>query len=96
MSKGYVVLLFSLAAGGCAASTKSNTARTGGTDEDLSSLIDEKSENEDKAIIAEDQCYGEGHLPRQCEYDSDCCKGFYCGRDPQVSDVMKVCMKNQP
>ena len=80
----------------CGASTKSQSARTEGADTSLSSLLDENAETEDKAIIARSQCVAEGGKPRECESDNECCKGFYCGRDPQVSDVIKVCMSDGP
>jgi hypothetical protein len=81
-----------LAASGCGASTKSHPARTEGTDSNLSSLIDDNAEKEDQAIIAHSQCMGDGNKPKECESDNECCAGFYCGRDPQISDVLKVCM----
>ncbi len=85
-------LICALAASGCGASTKSQSARTEGTDTSLSSLIDDNAEKEDQAIIARNQCVGDRNKPRECESDNECCEGFYCGRDPQISDVIKVCM----
>lgn len=64
--------------------------------EDLSSLIDDKAENEDKAILERRKCLGDSDKPKECESDDDCCEGFYCGRDPQVSDVLKVCIATTP
>lgn len=83
-----------LAVSACSASTKSQSARTEGTDTSLSSLIDENAEKEDKAIIARSQCVGNSNKPRECESNNECCNGFYCGRDPQISDVIKVCMSD--
>ena len=88
----YVVVVFLCTAAGCAASTKSSAARTGADDDSSSSLIDENAENEDNAVIARSRCLGDENKPKQCESDNDCCPGYYCGRDPQVSDVIKICM----
>jgi hypothetical protein len=81
-----------LAGSGCGASTKSQSTRTEGIDTSLSSLIDDNTEKEDKAIIERSKCVGDSNEPKECESDNECCAGFYCGRDPQISDVMKVCM----
>jgi hypothetical protein len=79
-----LVLAMAAATTACGASTRST--QTASTDSSLSSLIDENAENEDKAVIA--------NKPRECESDNECCDGFYCGRDPQISEVIKVCMSS--
>lgn len=96
MSIRHLGVFFMLAVSACGASTRSQSARTEGTDTSLSSLIDENAEKEDKAIIARSQCVGDSNKPRECESDNECCNGFYCGRDPQISEVIKVCMNNGP
>ncbi len=80
---------------GCGAAAKSQAAQSGGVDTTLSSLIDDNAEKEDKAIIAHSQCMGDNNKPKECESDNECCGGFYCGRDPQISDVIKVCMSGR-
>ena len=92
MTVHQLILFFALAVTGCGAAAKSQSAQTGGADTNLSSLIDDKAEKEDRAIIANSQCTGGGNKPQECESDNECCAGFYCGRDPQISDVIKVCM----
>lgn len=92
MTIRHLGLVCVLAVSGCGASAKSQSARTEGTDTSLPSLIDDNAEKEDKAIIARSQCVGDSNKPRECESDNECCGGFYCGRDPQISDVIKVCM----
>lgn len=92
MTMRQVGIFFMLVVSGCGAATQPKSARTEGADTNLSSLIDDKAEQEDKAIIAHSQCMGDDNKPRECESDNECCGGFYCGRDPQISDVIKVCM----
>jgi len=81
----------------CSGSTKSQSAKTGGEKESASStksLIDEDEEKEDKEILAGRQCLGENHKPKECLSDEDCCQGFYCGKDPEGSPRLKVCIDN--
>jgi len=78
---------------GCGGSNKSKSAKTGGEDEvSLKSLIDEDEEQEDKDVIARRQCLGEDRKPKECMSDDDCCQGFYCGKDPEISSRVKVCI----
>jgi len=84
-----ISVLFTLVLAGCAASTTSQPAQSAGEDEELSALM---RENAEKDAQDSDQCLDESNEPRQCERDADCCQGFTCGWDPQVSRVMKVCV----
>jgi hypothetical protein len=87
----YCALLFT----GCGAVGKSQLAQSGGTETPSSSLIDDNAEKEDEALIARSQCMGDNNKPKECESDNECCGGFYCGRDPQISDVIRVCMSSR-
>ncbi len=92
-SIGAIILL---AVQACSSSTHSKPANSPDANKDPSSLIDDKAENEDKAILERRECLGDSNKPKECESNEDCCEGFYCGRDPQVSDVMKVCIASTP
>lgn len=85
-----------LTAEACSVSNRSKPANSADTNKDLSSLLDDAAENEDKAILERRQCLGDSGKPKECESNEDCCEGFYCGRDPQVSDVLKVCIATTP
>jgi hypothetical protein len=92
MSVHSISLLFLLAAAGCAASTKSQPARAGGEHQNVSSLSKDHQASDKQDVTGPSQCLDEDNEPLQCERDADCCPNFYCGWDPQVSDVMKVCV----
>lgn len=80
----------------CSGSSKSKPAKTGGEEESgaTKSLIDEDEEKEDKDVLARRQCLGENKKPKECMSDEDCCSGFYCGKDPEGSPRLKVCIDN--
>ncbi len=92
----WVAVAAIIVAAGCGGSNKSRSAKSGGDAEgtSLSSLIDEKGEQEDKDVIARRQCLGENKKAKECMSDEDCCQGFYCGKDPEVSPRIKVCIDN--
>ncbi len=84
---------------GCGGSSKSRQAKSGGDEEgsgSLKSLIDEDSDREDKDVLARRQCLGDDHKPKECLSDEDCCQGFYCGKDPEGSTRIKVCIESGP
>jgi len=80
----------------CGGSGKSQPAKTGGEEETVrtKSLIDEDEEKEDKDVLARRQCLGENNKAKECLSDEDCCQGFYCGKDPEGSPRLKVCIDN--
>jgi len=84
-----IPLMFLLVAAGCAASARSQSAQAGGERQSPSSLTEGSDEQD---VTGPSQCLDDDNRPLQCERDTDCCPDFYCGRDPQVSDVMKVCI----
>jgi hypothetical protein len=88
----WVAVALMAVATGCGASSKSRSAKSGSDDANVGSLIDEKNESEDQEILARRQCLGDGHKPKECMSDDDCCQGFYCGLDPDVSTRIKVCV----
>ncbi len=89
----WVAVALVLIAAGCGGSNKSRSAKTGGEEGgSLSSLIDEDSDKEDKDVIARRQCLGDGRKPKECLGDDDCCQGFYCGKDPEGNQRIKVCI----
>jgi hypothetical protein len=90
----WVAVALILLTAGCGGSNKSRSAKTGGDEEggNLSSLIDEEADKEDKDVIARRQCLGDNRKPKECLGDDDCCQGFYCGKDPEVSPRVKVCI----
>ena len=90
----WVAVASILVAVGCAGSHKSDHAKSGGDEEggNLKSLIDEDNDREDKDVIARRQCLGDNHKPKECLSDDDCCQGFYCGKDPEGSSRIKVCI----
>jgi hypothetical protein len=82
-----------LATAACGGSSKSRSAKTGGDEGgSLKSLIDDDAEQEDKDVIARRQCLGDDRKPKECLSDNDCCPGFYCGKDPEGSPRLKVCI----
>lgn len=92
----WVAVALIVVTSGCAGSSKSSHAKSGGNGEEsgnLKSLIDEDSDKEDKDVIARSQCLGENHKAKECLSDSDCCQGFYCGKDPEGSSRIKVCIE---
>ena len=38
------------------------------------------------------ECLGADDEVVDCVTDADCCEGFECGRDPDVSSVRRVCV----
>jgi hypothetical protein len=92
MSLHPIPLLFLFVAAGCAASAESQSAQTGGEHQRLSSPMEENAASNEQDVTGPSQCLDDDNEPLQCERDSDCCPDFYCGWDPQVSDVMKVCV----
>jgi hypothetical protein len=87
-----ISLLCTLLLSGCAASTPPQAARSPEGDQELSSLMQENAESDNEDVTGQVQCLDESNDPRQCERDADCCPGFACGWDPQVSRVFKVCV----
>jgi hypothetical protein len=87
-----ISLLFTLVLAGCAGSTPSQSARSPEGDQNLSSLMKENADSDNQDVADATQCLDESNDPRQCERDADCCQGFACGWDPQVSRVFKVCV----
>ena len=75
----------------CAASTTSQSTKTG-DDQSLSALMEENASKDAEEFAEYEQCRDESNEVRNCERDSECCEGFTCGWDPQVSHVMKVCI----
>ena len=92
MSVHPIPLLFLLVAAGCAASARSQSAQAGGERQGLSSPTEENEASDEQTVTGSSQCLDDDNEPLQCERDADCCPDFYCGWDPQVSDVMKVCV----
>ena len=92
MSMRSIPLLFLLVASGCAASAKSQSAQAGGEHQSLSSPVEGNEASDEQNVTGPSQCLDDDNRPLQCERDTDCCPDFYCGWDPQVSDVMKVCV----
>jgi len=93
----WVAVALILVTSGCGGSSSSHHAKSGSGDGDgqpksLKSLIDEDSDKEDKDVIARRQCLGDNHQPKECLGDDDCCQGFYCGKDPEGSSRIKVCI----
>jgi hypothetical protein len=43
-------------------------------------------------IGAAPQCVDDKDQPVQCLSDSDCCKGFVCGKDPELSTRQSYCI----
>jgi len=90
----WVAVALILVVAGCGGSNKSRHPNSGGEEErgNLKSLIDEDNDKEDKDVIARRQCLGDNHKPKECLSDDDCCQGFYCGKDPEGSPRLKVCI----
>ena len=91
----WVAVALILVTAGCGGSSSSRHAKSGGGDKEsgsLKSLIDEDNDKEDKDVIARRQCLGDNHQPKECLGDDDCCQGFYCGKDPEGSSRIKVCI----
>ena len=91
----WVAVALILVTAGCGGSSKSHPAKSGGGEGEtgsLKSLIDEDNDKEDKDVIARRQCLGDNHQPKECLGDDDCCQGFYCGKDPEGSSRIKVCI----
>ena len=90
----WVAVALLLVTAGCGGSSKSHHANSGGDEQSgkMKSLIDEDNDKEDKDVIARRQCLGDSHKPKECLSDEDCCQGFYCGKDPEISPRVKVCI----
>ena len=39
-----------------------------------------------------EECVDEMDNPVECNFDKDCCEGFYCGIDPEGSTRIKTCV----
>jgi|AAFX01.1.fsa_nt_gi hypothetical protein len=48
----------------------------------------------EQAIGEAPQCLDEKDKPVDCAEDKDCCEGFVCGIDPEVSHSVKHCIYN--
>lgn len=94
MSVHPIPLLFLLVTAGCAASATSQSAQAGGERQNVSSLTKDNQASDAQGVTGRSQCLDDDNEPLQCERDGDCCPHFYCGWDPQVSDVMKVCVNS--
>jgi len=94
MSFRTIAVALILVTAACGSASKPKSAKTGGEEQSAStkSLIDEDEEKEDKDVLARKQCLGEDHKPKECMSDEDCCQGFYCGKDPEISPRVKVCI----
>jgi hypothetical protein len=91
----WVAVALILATAGCGGSGKSRPAKSGDDEHtgSLKSLIDEDNDKEDKDVLARRQCLGENSKPKECLGDEDCCQGFYCGKDPEGSSRIRVCIE---
>ena len=92
----WVAVALILVTAGCGGARKSQHAKSGADSDEpksMKSLIDEDNEKEDKDVLARRQCLGDDHKPKECLGDSDCCQGFYCGKDPEGSSRIKVCIE---
>jgi hypothetical protein len=92
----WVAVALIVVTAGCGGSSQSSHAKSGGEGEgsgNLKSLIDEDNDKEDKDVIARRQCLGENHKAKECSSDEDCCQGFYCGKDPEGSSRIRVCIE---
>ncbi|MBN1605881.1 MAG: hypothetical protein JW940_04580 [Polyangiaceae bacterium] len=87
-----ISLLFTVMLAGCAGSASSQPAHSPEGNQELSSLMQENADSDNENVAGDVQCLDESNDPRQCERDADCCAGFACGWDPQVSRVFKVCV----
>ena len=38
------------------------------------------------------ECVDDHNEPAKCETDADCCKGFVCGKDPELTIRQKFCI----
>ena len=61
-----------------------------------STTIEPKApESKEDSIVTVKVCEDSSGSPLKCEYNQDCCSNeFYCGLDPEVSHVTKVCIYN--
>jgi Ion channel inhibitory toxin len=50
------------------------------------------SESVPEEVGAAPQCVDDKDHPVTCLSDSDCCKGFVCGRDPELSPRQSYCI----
>jgi hypothetical protein len=56
-------------------------------------MAPEKRQKE-QAVGAAPQCLTEDDKPVSCAEDKECCEGFVCGIDPEVSHSQKHCIYN--
>jgi hypothetical protein len=56
--------------------------------EQSSAMAEEKAE----PVGAARECVDEQDRPVSCLSDSDCCKGFVCGRDPELNPRASYCI----
>jgi hypothetical protein len=56
--------------------------------EQSSAIAEERVE----PVGAAPECVGEQDKPVSCLSDSDCCKGFVCGRDPELNPRASYCI----
>ena len=72
-----------VALAGCAASTGTPATQGGGENT--------ASEKEDVPGPVP-QCLGEDGKQAECSDDRECCKGYYCGKDPEGNQIKRFCL----
>ena len=101
----YVKYACLLAALAIACASKSKSSRSEAPDDSNESEDFFQDDAEDEAEIDPNaganlppaegppaECLDEAGDSIQCDSDKDCCKGFYCGIDPEGSTRIKTCV----
>ncbi len=47
---------------------------------------------DERAVGGAPECVDENNDPARCSEDGDCCDGFVCGIDPELSSRIKHCI----
>lgn len=54
-----------------------------------------KAEEPKEETVVQLVCVDENDELLRCEYDSDCCEGFLCVKDPSIGHKVKTCIQDQ-
>jgi hypothetical protein len=88
--RGALTVLAAVAWVACGASQQQQQAQDADGQREQSAAAEESVP--DQSIGASPSCVGENDQPVACLSDSDCCAGFVCGKDPELSHRTSFCI----
>ncbi len=57
-----------------------------------SAAAEEVAPSQPPAVVGAPECLDANDRPAECLQDSDCCPGFVCGKDPELSRRVTFCI----